>query len=48
MSFLDIIDIIIVAFIIYKLYNIIKGSIAAQIFCRFDIHISAFFYSSGY
>jgi diadenylate cyclase len=31
-SFLDIIDIIIVAFIIYKLYNIIKGSIAAQIF----------------
>ena len=31
-SFIDIIDIIIVSFIIYKLYTVIKGTIAAQIF----------------
>jgi diadenylate cyclase len=31
-SFLDVIDILIVAFIVYKLYNILRGTIAAQIF----------------
>lgn len=31
-TFLDLIDIILVSFIIYKLYTIIKGTIAAQIF----------------
>lgn len=31
-TFLDVLDIIIVSFIIYKVYNIIKGTIAAQIF----------------
>lgn len=30
-TFLDLIDILVVAFIIYKVYNIIKGTIAAQI-----------------
>jgi len=31
-TFLDVIDILIVAYIIYKVYNVIKGTIAAQIF----------------
>ncbi|MCP5062034.1 MAG: TIGR00159 family protein [Ignavibacteriae bacterium] len=31
-TFLDLVDIALVSFIIYKLYNIIKGTIAAQIF----------------
>lgn len=31
-TFLDLIDIAIVSFIIYKVYNVIKGTIAAQIF----------------
>jgi len=31
-SFLDIVDIAIVTIIIYKLYNTLKGTIAAQIF----------------
>lgn len=31
-TFLDIIDILVVSYIIYKVYNIIKGTIAAQIF----------------
>jgi diadenylate cyclase len=31
-SFIDIIDILVVAFIIYKLYTILRGTIAAQIF----------------
>jgi diadenylate cyclase len=31
-SFIDVIDILVVAFIIYKLYTILRGTIAAQIF----------------
>ena len=31
-SLLDVLDIVIVTFIIYKLYTVIKGTIAAQIF----------------
>lgn len=31
-TFIDVIDIIIVAFIVYKLYTLLKGTIAAQIF----------------
>ena len=31
-SFLDVVDILIVSFIVYKLYMILRGTIAAQIF----------------
>jgi diadenylate cyclase len=42
-SFIDVIDILVVAFIIYKLYTILRGTIAAQIFIGLILILLFFF-----